>query len=146
MSWVYDIGNIMNSEKIAFLFPFKGETGEDKIPPPLLAFDCEVFPTDIDMNAGVFFIGLHREKPYYLEVQIFRVAEPEDVPVSVKRGIWIRSKDSLGKENDIAASIDLTISKCRFDEPGSYFINASLLSDQQSIHTNRAYFRVSQEA
>lgn len=134
----------MNSEKIAFLFPFNGTTGGEQIPPPLLAFDCEEFPAEIDINAGVFFIGLHNKTPYYLDVQIFRASGEQDIPVSIKRGLWIRPNDSLGKGDDIAASIDLTIKKCKFDEPGSYFINASLLVDQNPIHTNKAYFRVSQ--
>lgn len=133
----------MPSEKIAFLFPYNGTGGSDSIPPPLLAYDCEDFPTDFDMNAGIFFIGLHHKKPYYLEVQILRDDQIDFSPVSSRKGLWIRPTDTQGHEEDIAASIDITMMKCRFEEPGSYFISAKLLLDQEPIHENRAYFRVS---
>lgn len=133
----------MSSEKIAFLFPFNEAGGEESIPAPLLAYDVEEFPTDLDMSAGIFFIGLRHKHPYYLELQVLRSKGDEEIPVSAKRGIWIRPNDTLGHDDDIAASVDINMLKCRFDEPGSYFISASLLVDQVPIHSNRAYFRVS---
>lgn len=133
----------MSTEKIAFLFPFKEAGGGESIPSPLLAYDIEEFPADIDMSAGIFFIGLQHKTPYYLELQVLRSQGNDESPVSAKRGLWIRPSDTLGYEDDIAASIDIDLLKCRFDEPGSYFICASLLVDQKPIHSNRAYFKVS---
>lgn len=133
----------MSTEKIAFLFPFKEPSDGGSIPAPLLAYDMEEFPADINMSAGVFFIGLQHKKPYYLEIQVFRTQGDEEIEISVKRGLWIRPSDTLGHEDDIAASIDINLLKCRFDKPGSYFISASLVVDQNTIHSNRAYFRVS---
>lgn len=133
----------MHSEKIAFLFPYNGSGGEKSIPSPLLAYDCDEFPTEFEMHAGVFFVGLHHKKPYYLEVQIVRDENGELYPVSAKRGLWLRLSDPKGHLNDIAASVDLAMMKCKFDEPGSYCIHANLLLDQAVIHENKAYFRVS---
>ncbi|MBD8181648.1 hypothetical protein IFU25_08025 [Pantoea agglomerans] len=130
-------------EKIAFLFPYNGEAGKENIPPPLLAYDCEELPSEFDLNAGVFFIGLQHKNPYYLEVQVFIAGDNEDAPVSEKRGVWVRVSDSQGHETDIAASIDISLLKCRFEIGGSYFIEATLLIDETPVHKNRAYFRVS---
>lgn len=133
----------MSHEKIAFLFPYNGKAGGDNIPPPLLAYDCEEFPTEFDLNAGVFFIGLQHKKPYYLEVQVFISGDSGDIPVSQKRGFWVRASDSQGHEADIAASIDISLLKCKFESEGAYFIEASLLIDETPVHKNKAYFRVS---
>lgn len=133
----------MSSEKIAFLFPFNGVGGGDSIPAPLLAYDIEEFPTEIDLNAGVFFIGLHHKKPYYLQLQVLKSDGNEDIAVSAKRGLWIRPNDTLGHDDDIAASVDISLLRCKFNEPGSYFIFAELIVEQETIHTNKAYFKVS---
>jgi len=133
----------MAHEKIAFLFPYNGETGKRDIPPPLLAYDCEEFPSEFDMSAGVFFIGLQHKKPYYLEVQVLRSEDEGDIPISPKRGMWVRLSDPDGRTTDIAASIDISLLKCRFDKQGSYYIDATLLEDELPIHSNKAYFRVS---
>jgi len=133
----------MSQEKIAFLFPYNGRSGEDKIPPPLLAYDCEEFPSEFDLNAGVFFIGLQHNKPYYLEFQVLMDGGGTNIPVSQKRGVWVRASDSQGRETDIAASIDISLLRCRFEREGSYFIDAALLVDETPIHSNKAFFRVS---
>lgn len=133
----------MNTEKIAFLFPYSEEGGKDKIPSPLLAFDCEEFPTEIDLHAGIFFIGLEHKKPYFLEVQILLSEEDKDREISVKKGVWVRANDSQGKETDIAASVDICLKKCKFIKAGSYFLEATLFVEKEKMHSNRAYFRVS---
>jgi len=133
----------MNTEKIAFLFPYSEEGGKDKIPSPLLAFDCEEFPAELDLHAGIFFIGLVHKKPYFLELQVLRHSDEQDEAISPKKGVWVRANDSQGKEFDIAASVDICLRKCIFTKSGSYFLEATLFIEKEKIHSNRAYFRVS---
>lgn len=132
----------MRPEKIAFLFPFKW-IHDGTAPPPLLAYDFEELPADIYMNAGVFFVGLQNRKPYYLEVQVFRSQGDKEIQVSERKNLSIMPGDRFAHEEEIAASIDISQLKCRFEEPGSYFISASLFDEEEWIHSNKAYFRVS---
>ncbi|HAT3630103.1 TPA: hypothetical protein ACW7Z2_000532 [Citrobacter freundii] len=136
----------MNTEKIAFLFPYSPDkTLPGSVKSPLLAFDFDDFPAVFDLNISVFFVGMLDAQPYYLSAQIFKCGEKVDTSVSKKAGVWVRPKDNLGKPSDIAAAIDLTIENCRFEEAATYFIEAELSKDNKVIHKNCAYFKVSKE-
>ncbi|MFP9529092.1 hypothetical protein [Pectobacterium brasiliense] len=136
----------MNTEKIAFLFPYspdKNLTGGVKS--PLLAFDFDDFPAIFDLSISVFFVGMTDGQAYYLSAQIFKCDEQVDTSVSQISGVWVRPKDTQGKPSDIAASIDLTVENCRFEGPATYFIETRLFKDDKAIHKNCAYFKVSKE-
>ncbi|MFV8801328.1 hypothetical protein ACNSO8_22370 [Yersinia sp. LJYL362] len=134
----------MINAKIAFLFPHADDRSlSSGAKSPLLAFDFDEFPTTYDMDVSVFLVGMTHDQAYYLSVQMYKCGQDADISISEKKGIWVRAKDTQGKPNDIAASIDLKIENCQFETEGTYFIEAELSIDQKVIHQNSAYFKVS---
>ncbi|URR14349.1 hypothetical protein LT980_07085 [Citrobacter portucalensis] len=134
----------MTNAKIAFLFPHAADkTLSAGARSPLLAFDFDEFPAVYDMDISVFFVGMVDKQPYYLSAQMYRCGETTDTSVSPKAGMWIRAKDTQGKPDDIAASVDLKIENCHFDTDGTYYIETELSYEKKVIHSNSAYFKVS---
>ncbi|MDR5616854.1 hypothetical protein [Arsenophonus sp.] len=129
----------MNNEKIAFLHPFNPDNDEQ----PLLVFDCEKLPFIVDFHFKIFMINLIHEKPYYIESQLFRVTNSKYQKVCDKKGFLIKTNDTQGRSNDIAASINVNFQKAKLALAGTYFVTVSISVNNKEIDNNKAYFKVS---
>ncbi|OTA15412.1 hypothetical protein Xbed_03588 [Xenorhabdus beddingii] len=129
----------MSNEKIAFIHPYNPDSDEQ----PLLVFDCEELPFIVDFHFKVFMINLKHDEPYYIQSQLFRIADSNQIEVCDKKGFWMKTEDTQGKPNDIAASIRLSFLKAKLSYEGTYFVKVGILVNNEEIDKNEAYFKVS---
>ncbi|CBJ80364.1 hypothetical protein XBJ2_2580034 [Xenorhabdus bovienii str. Jollieti] len=129
----------MNNERIAFIHPYNPDSDEQ----PLLVFECEELPFIVDFHFKVFMINLKHDEPYYIQSQLFRVTDSNQTEVCDKKGFWMKTEDTQGKPDDIAASIRLSFLKSMFSYEGTYFVRTGILVNNEEIDGNEAYFKVS---
>lgn len=127
----------MTKELIAYVMPINTD-GPDNTT-PLLVYDVDTFPVVEDFHFTVFMLGLTEGDPYWISAQLSLDGEPLHKEV----GVWVRAKLKFGSPDDVAASINMHFDNCKFERKGNYRILVKLLKDNEVIHQNEAYFRVS---
>lgn len=131
----------MNTEKIAFLFPFHKSASDEKS--PMLLMETDELPVTTDVHFQVHFLGLIDGKEYWVSASVYKVEESLEVSLSGEKGVWIRAKGHPSSQNTLATSLTMHFDKCRFDDEGDYLIRVSITKDKVLVHEAHAYFSVS---
>ncbi|ENW7464005.1 hypothetical protein ACFL9A_001399 [Salmonella enterica] len=131
----------MNTEKIAFLFPYHKSENDEKY--PMLIMETDEFPVTTDLDFQVHFLGLIHEKAYWVSACVYRVENELEISVSGDKGVWIRAKGHKDGRNTLATSMSMHFDKCKFDADGDYLIRVSISKDNTQVHSAQAYFSVS---
>lgn len=129
----------MTKELIAYVMPVNIDDPSNTV--PLLVYNVDTLPIVEDFHFTVFMLGLIEGEPYWLSAQL----SLDDEPMHEETGIWVRAKLKYGNPDDVAASINMHLDRCKFEKQGNYRIQVKLLKNNHVIHQNEAYFRVSME-
>lgn len=131
----------MNTEKIAFLYPYH-ETDDDA-KAPMLLMETDDLPVTTNMSFQIHFLGLVHEKEYWVSACILKEEGDLEVSISGDKGVWIRAKGYKNSHSTLATSLSLHFDACKFEAEGDYLIRVSISKDGEVIHDALAYFSVS---
>ncbi|EFE9671705.1 TPA: hypothetical protein JLG27_001199 [Escherichia coli] len=131
----------MNTEKIAFLFPYHKSENDEKS--PMLIMETDELPVTTDIDFQVHFLGLIHDTPYWVSACLYRIENELEISVSGDKGVWIKAKGHNEIRNTLATSMSMHFDKCKLDADGDYLIRVSISKDNTLVHSAQAYFSVS---
>ncbi|EFN7868554.1 hypothetical protein ED858_18755 [Escherichia coli] len=131
----------MNTEKIAFLFPYHKSENDEKS--PMLIMETDELPVTTDLDFQVHFLGLIHDTPYWVSACLYRIENELEISVSGDKGVWIKAKGHNEIRNTLATSMSMHFDKCKLDAEGDYLIRVSISKDNTLVHSAQAYFSVS---
>ncbi|EAA7501305.1 TPA: hypothetical protein J1246_001718 [Escherichia coli] len=131
----------MNTEKIAFLFPYHKSENDEKS--PMLIMETDELPVTTDLDFQVHFLGLIHDTPYWVSACLYRIENELEISVSGDKGVWIKAKGHNEIRNTLATSMSMHFDKCKLDADGDYLIRVSISKDNTLVHSAQAYFSVS---
>ncbi|EIX3711996.1 hypothetical protein MKA10_002387 [Salmonella enterica] len=131
----------MNTEKIAFLFPYHKSENDEKS--PMLIMETDELPVTTDLDFQVHFLGLIHDTPYWVSACLYRIESELEISVSGDKGVWIKAKGHNEIRNTLATSMSMHFDKCKLDADGDYLIRVSISKDNTLVHSAQAYFSVS---
>ena len=129
----------MNTEKIAFLFPYHKSENDEKS--PMLIMETDELPVTTDLDFQVHFLGLIHDTPYWVSACLYRIEN--ELEISGDKGVWIKAKGHNEIRNTLATSMSMHFDKCKLDADGDYLIRVSISKDNTLVHSAQAYFSVS---
>lgn len=130
---------MMSSPKVAFLYPtnMKNNHGAAK---PVLVYDSPEIPFSSEIHFQAYFLGFKHNEPYWISYQLFK-EEPNAASPLLEKGVWLRARGNEG-DNDLSASAGLSLGEFTFNEPGHYFIKATVHHNKMPLHSQDSYFKV----
>lgn len=131
----------MNTEKIAFLFPYHKSENDEKS--PMLIMETDELPVTTDLDFQVHFLGLIHDTPYWVSACLYRIENELEISLSGDKGVWIKAKGHNEIRNTLATSMSMHFDKCKLDADGDYLIRVSISKDNTLVHSAQAYFSVS---
>ncbi|HAI6887499.1 TPA: hypothetical protein ACRUWG_001205 [Escherichia coli] len=131
----------MNTEKIAFLFPYHKSENDEKS--PMLIMETDELPVTTDLDFQVHFLGLIHDTPYWVSACLYRIENELEISVSGDKGVWIKAKGHNEIRNTLATSMSMHFDKCKLDADGDYLIRVSISKNNTLVHSAQAYFSVS---
>lgn len=129
----------MSSPKVAFLYPTTTQNNKG-VSKPVLVYDFPELPFSSDIHFQAYFIGFKHNEAYWISYQLFK-EDVENAKPLLEKGVWLRARGEED-DNDLSAAAGLSLGEFTFNEPGHYFIKATIHHNKGPLHSQNSYFKV----